>query len=164
MVIKMNEENYIITNNEQLETMISSLERLFLSLTKPINLKLSVTKEMLDKTINAVVPHLRFSDLGIISHLEILNRDYLIYDEDYFSLNHVIREKCIIKFPIPRDMTLQIYSHVLILNQVQGTIILMDEDASVYCESLNSAKIITMKNSKDNFTHNQIFIKGDDLL
>ncbi len=164
MVIKMSEENYIITNNEQLETMISSLERLFLSLTKPINLKLSVTKEMLDKTINAVVPRLRFSDLGIISHLEILNRDYLIYDEDYFSLNQVIREKCIIKFPIPRDMTLQIYSHVLILNQVQGTIILMDEDASVYCESLNSAKIITMKNSKDNFTHNQIFIKGDDLL
>ncbi len=160
----MSEESFVITNREQLNKCLSRIDRLLLKIINPLDLKLSVSKEMFDQAINEIVPRLRFSDIGIISRLNVINNDYIVFEEDNFSFNQILKEKCIIKFPIPKDMTLQIYSQVIILNEVSGTIFLMDDNASLFCDRLNHAKVITQKNAQSDLTSDRVYIKGDQLI
>ena len=160
----MKEEYFVITSREQLILCMGKLESLLNSFLQPISLKLMIKKNMFEESLKQIVPKLKFLNKGIITSLEVIRDDYQVFEEDNFSLHEEIKSNAIIKFKIPKEMSLKIHSQVIVLNDVEGTIFLMNENASITCNKMIDAKVINVKSSKDKVNLNKAYIKGDQML
>lgn len=161
---RMNEEFFVITCDEEVENCCRRLDELLISFRQPFYIRLSVSKAMFERTLGSIVPRLQFLNAGVISGLNVINDDYQVIDEDDFSLEQEIHRDSIIKFQIPREMCLKIYSRVIVLNEISGTVRLMKEESTLLAESVSHAKIITTKSAVSNYSKKKIYIKGDQVL
>ena len=153
----------IITSREQLLNCLANIESIFNSFTSQVYMKLEVSKDLFEESLSLIVPKLSFYNKGIITSLNVIDKSFYEYEEDDFPLVKTLDQKSLIKFKIPREMTLKISSFAIFLGEVEGTLILENEDATVVCKKLNNAKIINTKSSSY-LTKENVFIKGDQLL
>ena len=159
----MKEETLIIKSREQLTNCLTKVESLLNSFINQVYIKLDVSKELFEECLSLVVPKLNFYQKGIITSLNVIDNSFHEYEEDDFPLVKTLDQKSIIKFKIPSEMTLKITSFAIFLGEVEGTLILENEETKVICKKLNNAKIINTKCSSY-LTKENVFIKGDQIL
>ena len=160
----MSEAIFVITCEKEIDDCCRRLDELLISFRQPLYIRLSVSKGVFDRAIGSIVPRMQFLNAGVISGLTVIDDDYQILEEDDFALVQEIHRDSIIKFQIPREMSLNIYSKVIVLNEISGTIRLMKEESTLLAESVNRAKIITTKSAVSNYSKKKIYIKGDQVL
>ena len=158
------EENFLITNEEQLLKSIIRLDYLENQNKSNILIKLIVSKNMFEKSIKDIINKISFNHIGFLSHIEVIKDDFLVYEVDNLNAISEFYENSIVKFKIEKDMTLKIYKHLIVLNDVEGTVVLMNEDSLITCNRMKNAKVINIKGSANNVSGECIILKGNQSL
>jgi hypothetical protein len=158
------EENFLITNEEQLLKSIVRLDFLENQKINNILIKLVVSKNMFEKSIKEIINKISFNHIGFLSHIEVIKDDFVIYEEDRLNKVSEFFEDSILKFKIEKDMVLKVYRHLIVLNDVEGTIVLMNEDSMITCNKMIDAKVISIKGNVNHVNGEFMVIKGDQKL
>lgn len=160
----MKELTCSILNMQELYECSYQIEQLLNGYSKPLSIKLNIGKNVFEETIKKIIPMLKNCHEAFIRYVNVLNNDYKIEEEDKFPLVWDINNPMIIKFPIPEDMVINVSSHAIFLNEVYGTINLIDENSSVLIKKAEGCKITTIKSFKKCINDSDIYIKGDEIL
>ena len=115
-------------------------------------------------TIKDIINKISFNHIGFLSHIEVIKDDFLVYEVDNLNAISEFYENSIVKFKIEKDMTLKIYKHIIVLNDVEGTVVLMNEDSLITCNRMKNAKVINIKGSANNVSGECIILKGNQSL
>ena len=157
------EECFLITNNEELLKCIIRLEYLN-NIRQFVKIRLIIAKEMFDESLKSIFSKISFDNNAIVNSIEVIRNDYVIYENDNFALDEELTSNSIIKFKIPREMTLKVHKNLIVLNDVEGRIILMNEDSSFTCYKTCGAIISNIKSSSKPLFENRVHIRGDQLI
>ena len=157
------EEYFLIMNNEELLKCIIRLDYLN-NIRQFVKIRLIIAKEMFDEALKTIFSKISFDNNAIINSIEVIRNDYQVYEEDNFSLEEELSSNAIIKFKIPKEMTLKVHKNLIVLNEVEGRIILMNEDSSFACYKSIGARISNIKSSSKPLFENKVYIRGDQMI
>ena len=94
------EENFLITNEEQLLKSIIRLDYLENQNKSNILIKLIVSKNMFEKSIKDIINKISFNHIGFLSHIEVIKDDFLVYEVDNLNAISEFYENSIVKFKV----------------------------------------------------------------
>lgn len=157
------EETLLVENKKNVYNFLNDLYLLEYKIEK-LFINLIVKKDLYSFSIIELLSSDLFKRKVIIKSIHVLNDDYCIYSLCDLIKSPIIKSNSIIICEIDKNMTLQIFANVIFLNNVKGTLILKNENVFIICKKLVHAKIITLKNAKDDLTLSNLYIKGDDRL
>ena len=160
----MKEETYCIYNNQDLIDTIYYIEEKLSLFGISLFINLRISQQMFLKTFKTIIPKIKEYDYVFIKGINVTNNNYQIFDVDNLPLVTKINKKTIIKFKICKEMVIDVYDELIVLNEIEGEVNLKTEKSCLIAKKIINARLSTIKSMNPNYSMVNAYIKGDQLI